>query len=102
MDANGRTEAEVAAKAIAWAGRLVPIPLAVTLAAWLAATSAPWLSLVIVAGLLAFSSVFAVNSSIHFLPDPGLCQGGPRRPRCEALLQGLSQSAPMEQFEMIA
>lgn len=65
LNAKGRTEAEIVTKAIAWAGWLVPIPFALALAAWLAGTPAPWLSLVIVAGLLAFGFVFAVNSSVH-------------------------------------
>lgn len=65
LAAKGKPEAEIIAKAITWAGYLVPIPLALALAAWLAGSPAPWLSLVIVAGLLAFGYVFAINSSVH-------------------------------------
>ena len=65
LAAKGKPEAEIVAKAIAWAGYLVPIPFALALAAWIAGTPALWLSLVIVAGLLAFGFVFAVNSSVH-------------------------------------
>lgn len=53
------------ARAIRWAGWLVPIPLALALAALLAGAPAPWLSWVLVLGLLAFGFVFAVNSSVH-------------------------------------
>jgi hypothetical protein len=65
LAAKGKPETEIIAKAIAWAGYLVPIPFALALAAWIAGTPALWLSLVIVAGLLAFGFIFAVNSSVH-------------------------------------
>jgi len=65
LDAKGKPEAEIIAKAIRWAGYLVPIPFALALAVWLAGAPALWLSLVIVTGLLAFGYVFAVNSSVH-------------------------------------
>jgi hypothetical protein len=65
LAAKGKPETEIVAKAIAWAGHLVPIPFALALAAWIAGTPALWLSLVIVAGLLAFGFIFAVNSSVH-------------------------------------
>ncbi len=65
LAAKGKPETEIVAKAIAWAGYLVPIPFALALAAWIAGTPALWLSLVIVAGLLAFGFIFAVNSSVH-------------------------------------
>jgi len=58
-------QADVAGRAIAWAGYLVPIPFALALAAGLAGAPAPWLSLTLVAGLLLFGFVFAVNSSVH-------------------------------------
>ena len=65
LDAKGKPEAEIIAKAIAWAGYLVPIPFVLALAAWSAGAPALWLSLVIVAGLLVFGYVFAINSSVH-------------------------------------
>ncbi|MDO8983101.1 organoarsenical effux MFS transporter ArsJ [Cypionkella sp.] len=65
LNAKGKSEAEIIAKAIAWAGYLVPIPFALALAAWVAGAPALWLSLVIVTGLLAFGYVFAINSSVH-------------------------------------
>jgi len=52
-------------KAIRWAGRLVPIPFALALAAWAAGAPTLWLTVTLVAGLLLFGFVFAVNSSVH-------------------------------------
>ena len=65
LDAKGRPEAEIIGKAVTWAGYLVPIPFALALAAWAAGGPALWLSLLVVAGLLAFGYVFAINSSVH-------------------------------------
>ncbi|MFN7050911.1 MAG: organoarsenical effux MFS transporter ArsJ [Gemmobacter sp.] len=65
LDARGRPESEIVAKAIAWAGWLVPIPFALAAAAFLAGAPALWLSLVILVGLLLFGFVFAVNSAVH-------------------------------------
>jgi hypothetical protein len=65
LAAKGKPEAEIIAKAIAWAGYLVPVPFILALAVWAAGTPALWLSLLIVAGLLIFGYVFAVNSSVH-------------------------------------
>ncbi len=62
---KGQQEAQIVAKAIAWAGYLVPIPFALAFAAWAAGQPTLWLSLVIVAGLLVFGYVFAINSSVH-------------------------------------
>jgi MFS family permease len=52
-------------KAGVWAGLLVPIPFALALIALLAAGPAPWLTGTLIAGLLLFGFVFAVNSSLH-------------------------------------
>lgn len=52
-------------KAGVWAGRLVPIPFALALIALLAGDPAPWLTATLIAGLLLFGFVFAVNSSLH-------------------------------------
>jgi hypothetical protein len=65
LAAKGESEAAIIAKAIAWAGHLVPIPFALALAVWLAGAPALWLSVAVVAGLLAFGYVFAINSSVH-------------------------------------
>ncbi|MGP3696075.1 organoarsenical effux MFS transporter ArsJ [Rhodobacter sp. NSM] len=56
---------DAAAQARRWAGRLVPIPLALAALAWAAGGPATWLTLTLVAGLLLFGFVFAVNSSLH-------------------------------------
>lgn len=48
-----------------WAGALVPIPFALAAAALAAGGPAPWLTAVLVAGLLLFGVVFALNSSLH-------------------------------------
>ena len=65
LQASGKSDADVAASAIRWAALLVPIPLALAALAYVTDTPAPWLSLSIVAGLLLFGYVFAVNSSVH-------------------------------------
>ena len=53
------------AKAIRWAGFLVPIPLALALAVLLAGAPADWLTWVLILGLMVFGFVFAINSSVH-------------------------------------
>lgn len=65
LGAKGQSEAAITQKAIFWAGLLVPIPFGLALAAWLAGGPAPWLTAVLIAGLLLFGLVFAVNSSVH-------------------------------------
>jgi hypothetical protein len=57
--------AETTERAVAWAGRLVPIPVLLALAAWLAGGPSAALTATLVAGLLIFGAVFAVNSSLH-------------------------------------
>jgi MFS family permease len=52
-------------KAGLWAGLLVPIPFALALIALAAGGPAPWLTATLIAGLLLFGFVFAVNSSLH-------------------------------------
>lgn len=63
LGAKGLPEAAIIAKAVFWAGLLVPIPL--TLAALAMLPPAPWFTAVLVAGLLLFGFVFAINSSVH-------------------------------------
>ena len=60
-----RPEAAVTRDAIRWAGLLVPIPFALALAVLVAGDPAPWLTALLVLGLLAFGYVFAINSSVH-------------------------------------
>ncbi|RVT83378.1 MFS transporter [Rhodobacteraceae bacterium CCMM004] len=54
----------IARRAAGWALGVAAIPAALALAALIGGT-APWLVAVMVAGLLAFGAVFAVNSSVH-------------------------------------
>ena len=65
LGAKSQPEAAITAKAIAWAGYLVPIPFALSLAVGIAPAPAPWLTATLLIGLLAFGFVFAVNSSVH-------------------------------------
>ena len=65
LQAKDKPETAITAAAIRWAAYLVPIPFALAALAYVAGTPAPWLSLSIVAGLLLFGYVFAVNSSVH-------------------------------------
>ena len=65
LGARGQPEAETARKAMLWAGLLVPIPCTLALAAFWAGGPAPWLTAILIGGLLLFGFVFAVNSSIH-------------------------------------
>ena len=63
--AKGQTEQAIAHKAVFWAGLLVPIPFLLAIAALLAGPPADWLTAMLVAGLLVFGFVFAINSSVH-------------------------------------
>jgi MFS family permease len=65
LRARGLSLAETTERAAAWAGRLVPIPVLLALAAWLAGGPSAALTATLVAGLLIFGAVFAVNSSLH-------------------------------------
>ena len=65
LGAKGQSEAAITDKAIFWAGTLVPIPFALALAVFLAQAPNPILTGVLVAGLLAFGFVFALNSAVH-------------------------------------
>jgi len=65
LGAKGQPEAETVRLAVRWSGALVPIPLALALAAWLADGPAPWLTATLVAGLMLFGAVFAINSAVH-------------------------------------
>ncbi len=52
-------------KAARWAGYLVPIPAGLAALVWWAGAPSALLTLAVVAGLLLFGFVFAVNSSVH-------------------------------------
>ncbi|RJE79928.1 organoarsenical effux MFS transporter ArsJ [Paracoccus sp. JM45] len=65
LAAQGKAVAAIVDKAIAWAGWLVPIPLVLAGLAMLSKGPALWLTLALVAGLMLFGFVFAVNSAVH-------------------------------------
>ena len=65
LKAQGATEGAIVAKAILWAAWLTPIPLALAALAFVVPELQAWFTLALVAGLLLFGFVFAVNSSVH-------------------------------------
>jgi hypothetical protein len=65
LGARGQPEAAILGKAILWAGLLVPIPLCLAGLALVAGGPAPWLTAALIAGLMLFGFVFALNSSVH-------------------------------------
>ncbi|MEO0623648.1 MAG: organoarsenical effux MFS transporter ArsJ [Pseudomonadota bacterium] len=65
LSARDKSLAETVALARTWVGLLTTIPAALAVAVLAAGEPAPWLTGVLVAGLLAFGAVFAVNSALH-------------------------------------
>ena len=65
LGGKAQPESAIVAKAIRWAGPLVPIPFALAALAWVAGGPSPALTTALVLGLLLFGFVFAVNSSVH-------------------------------------
>jgi hypothetical protein len=65
LGGKAQPESATVRKAILWAGLLVPIPFALAAAALWAGEPSPALTGILIAGLLAFGFVFAVNSSVH-------------------------------------
>lgn len=65
LRAAKRSEGELVASARGWAMGLAVIPAVLTVAAALSDGPQPWLTAVVVAGLLGFGGVFAVNSALH-------------------------------------
>ncbi|WP_417586679.1 organoarsenical effux MFS transporter ArsJ [Pararhodobacter oceanensis] len=65
LRAKSRPERELISAARGWAWALALVPAVLTLAAALSAGPQTWLTVTLVAGLLAFGAVFAVNSSLH-------------------------------------
>ncbi|MCT4685124.1 MAG: organoarsenical effux MFS transporter ArsJ [Roseicyclus sp.] len=65
LRAQARGEAALIGGAWIWAGALAVLPAALAvLVAW-AGAPAPWLTVTLIAGLLGFGAVFAVNSALH-------------------------------------
>ncbi|MGV6802951.1 MAG: organoarsenical effux MFS transporter ArsJ [Ruegeria sp.] len=65
LRAGKHDEARLIGTAHYWAWFLSSVPLALTLASLASAGPEPWLTILLVAGLLLFGAVFAVNSSLH-------------------------------------
>jgi hypothetical protein len=65
LRAKDRCAAELIGAARSWGWGLVAVPMALTLAALVGGEPQPWLTGMLVAGLLAFGAIFAVNSSLH-------------------------------------
>ena len=65
LGAKDKPLAEIVRLAVVWVGALALIPAALSLASLVAGAPAMWLTLVLVAGLMLFGFVFAVNSSVH-------------------------------------
>ena len=62
LNAKDKSTPEVVQSAITWVAALTVIPVALAVAVWV---EVPGLPLVVVAGLMLFGFVFAVNSSVH-------------------------------------
>ncbi|QPM92248.1 organoarsenical effux MFS transporter ArsJ [Pseudooceanicola algae] len=65
LRAAERPESDLIAAARGWAAALFVVPAALTIAVLLSSGPAPWLTATLVAGLLAFGAIFAINSSLH-------------------------------------
>ena len=65
LRAKDRCAAELIGAARSWGWGLVAVPMALTLAALVGGEPQPWLTGMLVAALLAFGAIFAVNSSLH-------------------------------------
>ena len=60
-----RPESTLIGAARNWAGLLFTVPAALCVASLLSPEPAPWLTVTLVAGLLVFGALFAVNSALH-------------------------------------
>jgi len=65
LGARTRPEAELIRAARGWAGLLFVVPVALAVAAAFAGGPQPWLTTSVVAGLLVFGALFAINSALH-------------------------------------
>lgn len=65
LRAHARPEAELIRAARGWALALLAAPAALSVAALAADGPQPWLTVTLVAGLLVFGALFAVNSALH-------------------------------------
>jgi len=65
LNAAAHSVTQTTRSAMHWAGFLTPIPFALAALALIAGAPTLWLTLSLVAGLLLFGFVFAINSSVH-------------------------------------
>lgn len=65
LRASTRDEADLVHAAKRWSWGLAIVPAALTVAALVSGGPQPWLSVILVAGLLAFGAIFAINSALH-------------------------------------
>lgn len=65
LRARTRTDPEIAALARHWVAALIPVPAALAALVVMSGAPAPWLTGVLVIGLLIFGALFAVNSALH-------------------------------------
>lgn len=65
LRARTRNEAQLVGAARNWAWALATVPAALTVAAWAASGPQTWLTMTLVAGLLVFGGLFAINSALH-------------------------------------
>ena len=65
LRASDRSEGDLIRAARSWAAMLFCVPAALTLAVLLSSGPETWLTITLVAGLLVFGAIFAVNSSLH-------------------------------------
>jgi len=63
LGAKSQGERAITAKAVSWAGALVPVPFVLALLSW--AMAGDGLTAALILGLLVFGFVFALNSSLH-------------------------------------
>ncbi len=65
LRARSRTVAEVTTLARSWALALATVPGTLALLTWFSGAPSPWLTALLVLGLLLFGALFAVNSALH-------------------------------------
>ena len=65
LRAEARGEASLIGEAWRWASGLALLPALLATMVWFAGAPAPWLTGTLIAGLLGFGAIFAVNSALH-------------------------------------
>ena len=75
LGAAARPLSELVAAARGWVAALALVPLVLAVLVWAAGEPAGWLTAVLVAGLMLFGALFAVNSSLHSYLILALAEG---------------------------